>query len=205
VSDEGDEVGPIVPSSNGHGLHPEEARPAPKAWRRRLFVVVLVVMIGVWGFAFWYSVARVKPEPLDEASRAALVGICTDTLHRLGTIPQVPSLPSVAQRAARVRAEDAVLDRLIARAAQVHPKAAEGRRALTGWLGDWRHVVADRETYAARVLTGGRPRLVVPIDPTGKPVTIRMADYADGHRMAVCSPVTLHPEVVEGPRTYSAP
>ncbi len=50
--------------------------------------------------------------------------------------------------------------------------------------------------------TGKRPKLVIPIDPTGAPVTIRMREYAEIHKLTDCTPDSLQGEVVEGPRVY---
>jgi len=104
-----------------------------------------------------------------------------------------------------VRSEDGVLTDLVARLRTVHPTDGDGAKAIADFATDWQHLVAARSRYVATVLSGATtPKLYVPVDPAGKPITIRMREYAEIHHLTACTPNALQGEVVEGPRTYPA-
>ena len=78
-----------------------------------------------------------------------------------------------------------------------------GATALAAFATDWQHLTAARERYAGRLSSGVvRPDLVIPVDTTKAPITIRMKEYAQIHGLGACTPDSLQGEVVEGPRSY---
>ncbi|MDQ1466704.1 MAG: hypothetical protein QOH10_1119 [Actinomycetota bacterium] len=162
-----------------------------------------MAFIGVWTFAFWYDANRPSPEPLDRASQRAAAATCRSAVISLSALTPLPPAPSVAERTTRVRREDSILTDLVARLDTVRPTDRDGATALRSFATDWKHLVAARGRYADAVRSGAsRPRLVIPVDPASKPVTIRMREYADIHSLFECTPDRLQGEVVEGVRTY---
>ena len=177
--------------------------PARKRWKRAVFVAALTAFVGVWAFGFWYDAHRPKPEPLDTTSALAVNASCRAAVASLSALPTVGTAPTVPGRATRVHGEDAVLTTLVSELAAIHPTDRDGAKALEGFTDDWRHLIAARERYAAALFASSkRPRLVIPVDPTGAPATIRMGEYARIHKLDDCTPDSLQGEVVEGPRTY---
>jgi hypothetical protein len=178
--------------------------PPRRRWRRIAFVVAFTAFVGAWTFAFWYDATRPAPEPLDAASMRAATAACSTASRALVALTPLPAgIPSLSERAARVRSEDAVLVDLVAALGAIHPTDHDGAEALEKFTADWQHLTASRARYAGALLAGqDQPKLIIPVDPTGAPVTIRMREYAEIHHLTGCTPNALQGEVVEGPRTY---
>jgi hypothetical protein len=166
-------------------------------------VAAFLAFVGVWAFAFWYDANRPAPEPLDAASLHAATAACRSAVARLTALPPVPAAPTLAQRITRVRSEDAAFEALVATFGTIKPTDRSGADALHGFTSDWQHLAEARERYADALSAGGaRHNLVIPVDPSKKPITIRMREYADIHGLVDCTPDSLQGEVVEGPRAY---
>ncbi len=180
----------------------EVAKP-PRPWVRGAWIVGILAFAGVWAFGFWYDAHRPKPEPLDATSMHAAAAACRVAVTSLAAIPPVGGAPTVADRATRDRNENAVFNTLVGRLSAIHPSSHEGAKALTAFTADWKHLTQARERYVAELPTSPqRPKLFIPVDPTGAPVTIRMGEYARIHKLDDCTPDSLQGEVVEGPRAY---
>jgi hypothetical protein len=177
--------------------------PPRRRWKRNVFVVALIAFVSAWTFAFWYDAHRPSPEPLDPASLSAARTACRSAILSLAALPTVGTTPTATSRATRVNREDAVLTTLVSELDAIRPTDHDGAKALTAFVADWRHLITARERYAEAVPTSTkRPKLVIPVDPTGAPATIRMGEYARIHKLDDCTPDSLQGEVVEGPRTY---
>jgi hypothetical protein len=177
--------------------------PTRKRWRKPVFVAAFVAFIGVWTFAFWYDATRSSPEPLDSSSRLAAVRACRFAISKVSALPPLPSPPVLERRVARIRAEDAVFTDLVAALRTIHPTDGDGAKALAAFATDWQHLTTARERYVDKLASGVvRPDLVIPVDSTKAPITIRMKEYAQIHRLTACTPDSLQGEVVEGPRSY---
>lgn len=162
-----------------------------------------VAFVGVWTFAFWYDANRPAPEPLDAASTRAAVTACRSAISSLSGLGAVPEPTDVDGRIARIRREDTVLRDLVAAFGAIHPTDHSGADALRGFTTDWNDLTAARDRYAGKLSAGtARPDLVIPVGPTKAPITIRMKEYAEIHRLTACTPDSLQGEVVEGPRSY---
>jgi hypothetical protein len=181
----------------------EPSEPVKKRWPRRVFALGLALFVGAWGWAFWYGAHRPKPEPLDATSLQAATSTCRAALVDLRELPQVGAAPTVGDRVRLIRAENTILERLVTGFDAIHPSDASGAKALAGFAADWRKLDTARERYVRELATTGqRPKLFIPVDPTGAPATIRMGEYASIHHLDDCSPDRLQGEVVEGPRVY---
>jgi hypothetical protein len=180
-----------------------EAVKPRRPWVRAAWIVGLLAFAGVWAFGFWYDAHRPKPEPLDATSMQAANAACRSAVVSLSAIPPVGGAPTVADRATRDRNENAVFTTLVKRLGAIRPTSHEGAQALTAFTADWQHLTEAHERYVTALLASPqRPKLYIPVDPTGAPVTIRMGEYARIHKLTDCTPDSLQGEVVEGPRTY---
>jgi hypothetical protein len=181
----------------------EVVAPTRSAWKRPLIAVALAAFVGVWGWGFWYDANRPKPEPLDATAQNAALAACKTAVVSMKALPQIGMTPTVAGRVALVHDEDAILTRLVADLHAVHPTDGSGAKAIAGFTSDWQDLAANRQKYAAELsATGQRPKLRIPVDPTGAPITIRMREYAEIHKLTDCTPDSLQGEVVEGLRVY---
>jgi hypothetical protein len=181
-------------------------RPPRPRWKRPVIVAAVVAFVGVWAFGFWYDATRSTPEPLDTASTRAATVACRWAWASLSDLAPLPpnATPTVSERTTRVRGEDLVFTDLVTRFRAVHPTDHDGAKALAAFATDWQHLAEARDRYAAALLSGQKsPKLVVPVDPAGKPITIRMREYAEIHHLNACTPDALQGEVVEGPRVYA--
>jgi hypothetical protein len=188
------------PSGNGGGPDAEIPSSRPR-WLRVVVVVVLVSLGLAWAAGLWYSLARRGPEPLDDATGAALVAQCLRTGSALRALPAVDVDDAAADRAERVVAENEIFGELVDAGRGLAP-AAEGREALEEWFADWQALLAARARFADALETDQPRRLVVPGDERGRPITVRMDDYAVFHDLEECSPVVLRAEIVDGDRAY---
>jgi hypothetical protein len=181
---------------------PPEAPPR-KRWGRAAFAAGLAAFVGLWGYAFWYDTHRPKPEPLDQTSERVANAACRSAVASLAVLPTVGTQPTLSGRITRVHREDTVLTDLTTELDAIHPSDPSGATALHDFVADWQHLITARERYTTVLLTSTkRPQLVIPVDPTGAPITIRMGEYARIHKLNDCTPDSLQGEVVEGPRTY---
>ena len=202
------ETGPIEPVNTvetDETVDGVEPAPVRSRWRRPALIVALVVFLGAWVFAFVYDATRSSPEPLDTASFDAAASACRAAITSLSALTPLPPSrsPTVDERTTLVHDEDAILTEVVTKLDAVRPTDHDGAKAIAAFAADWRHLTAARETYAAAVSAGGhKTKLVIPVDPEGKPITIRMREYAEIHHLTACTPNALQGEVVEGPRTY---
>lgn len=174
-----------------------------RRWRKPVFIAAFVVFIGVWAFGFWYDANRSAPEPLNAASHRAAVTACRAAISKVAVLEPLPSPPVLEKRTARIHAEDAVFTELVAALRTIHPTDSDGAKALAAFATDWQHLTAARARYVGKLSSGVvRPDLVIPVDPSKAPITIRMKEYAQIHRLSACTPDSLQGEVVEGPRSY---
>ena len=180
------------------------AAPPRRRWRRPVLAAAFAAFVGVWAWAFWYDATRPNPEPLDAASQHAAAAACGSAIASLSALtPLPPGVPTLGERTRRVLREDTVLTDLVTRLDRIHPADREGAKALVSFALDWQHLTASREHYVEALSSGEKnPKLVIPVAPNGAPVTIRMREYAEIHRLLGCTPDSLQGEVVEGPRTY---
>jgi hypothetical protein len=182
-----------------------EAAAPRRRWPRVLFALAAAAFVGIWGYAFWYEANRPNPEPLDATSLRAATEACHSALVSLKALPQLPTkaVPTPAARSALVHSEDVVLNRLVDRLGVIRPTDHSGATALTDFTADWRHLVESRERYTKAIFANPTtPKLYIPVAPTGEPITIRMGEYADIHKLIDCTPDSLQGEIVEGARTY---
>lgn len=194
--------GNVFPTPSGNGESPDtETVSSRPGWVRVVVVVVLVSMGLAWAAGLWYSLARRGPEPLDDATGAALSAECLRAGSALRALTPVAVDDPAGDRAERVVAENEIFADF-AVAGRELARTAEGRDALEEWLADWQSLLVARAQFADALATEQPRRLVLPSDDRGRPVTVRMDDYAVFHDLEECSPMALRAEIVDGDRAY---
>ena len=198
TTEHGAPAAPIEPPHpNGSGHAPRTVRRG----RRRLVRAGLLIFVAAWAFAIWYSVSRPVGEPLDAGSARAVRTACIDAAAQLASL-DAPVGEEAEAAASRIDAENEVLTAMVVSLRDLEPPDRDGRAALVAWLYDWEDVIAARQRYAQGLRRDGTARLELPNATTTKPVTVRMAEYAESHGLDACTPRALQAEVVEGERSY---
>jgi hypothetical protein len=194
-----------APHPNG-AVH--QSAPARKHAPWEFLILALLVAILCIGIILgWTLVGSHSPERLDDASAATLSVACNQAQTALKALPN-PNPVLGADRVARVRAENVVLNNMLEQFATVHPTAKTPAAAVQGWTADWGRMVAARGVYADELAhaagTDTKVRLIYPATNAIKPVTNQMDDFVrENHpRLDACFTEGLQLEVVEGPRDY---
>ena len=175
--------------------------------RRRVMVTGLVVFGLAWAIAITYSVTAGgrSPERLNDAEARTVNAACLDAQHALARLPAVGAHPTPIQRADRVDGEDALLTSMLEKIGAVHPQGKDPAAALTGWLGDWRKLIAARQRFVSDLRTKGTgAQFVEPATKGVEPIVNKMNDWIleQGTRTERCNTGELQAEVVEGERIY---
>lgn len=89
----------------------------------------------------------------------------------------VDSGSGAVEIAARIRAQDAGISRLIASMNELGPDRLRGDHPAVYWVQDWQTLLDLREDYADDLVAGRHPTLVIPtVDAI--PITHRMTDLS---------------------------
>jgi len=194
------------PHRNG-SAHPPEPPPRKHAPWEFMILSLLVAILCIGIILGWTLVGSKSPERLDDASAVALSTACTKAQTALKALPN-PYPVQGADRVARVRAENVVLNTMLEQFAAVHPTGSTPAGAVKGWTTDWEHMVSARAVYADDLEhaagTDTKVRLIYPAKNAIKPVTNLMDDFVrENHpRLDACFTEGLQLEVVEGQRDY---
>lgn len=207
LSNDGGSPAPEAPHRNGAVTTSGITR--TRRIRRRIFIGVLVVFVGLWAFALTYSVTAGgrSPERLDDPTARTVEQACLDAQHQLGALPQVGEKAAVPARADRLDHEDAILGAMVTRLAALHPKQKTPAIALTGWLGDWKHLIAARDHYVSDLRRiGNDARFIEPATAGVDPIVDKMNNWIleQGTRTNACNTGQLQAEVIFGPRVYGS-
>jgi hypothetical protein len=194
----------LVPSD---GTVVTPPRPKNTRLRRRLWVTGLVLFLIAWAIAITYSVTAGgrSPERLTDAEAHAVDAACLDAQHALARLPQVGAHASPNARADRLDHENAIFTSMIDRIGALHPTGADPATALTGWLGDWRRLVAARQRFVSDLRTrGNAAAFVEPATKGVEPIVNKMNNWTleQGTRTDHCNTGELQVEVLGDQRIY---
>lgn len=199
-----DESAPLEPPHrNGDSPHPPDGRGRRPPWEF-MILALFIALICVAIILGWTLFGSNSPERLDPTAAGAVETACREAQIELAALPGTEPVGGAAV-VARIRAEDRILQRMIADIRTVRPADETQAAALREWSTDWAAVVAARETFTERLETEKRAKFVLPAETGGlKPVTGRMDDYVrQNHPMVnACLTESLQVEVVDTPRSY---
>jgi hypothetical protein len=178
-----------------------------RAWRRRVMIGGLVAFGLVWALAITYSVTAGgrSPERLNDADARTVNTACLDAQHALAQLPAVGTHSAPRDQAARLDREDAILTSMLGTIGAVRPEGKDPAAALTGWLGDWRKLIAARQRFVGDLrVKGTEARFVEPATKGVEPIVNKMNDWIleQGTRTERCNTGELQAEVVLGERIY---
>ena len=138
-----------------------------------VLAVVAFVGLSLWGLWVYANHDRTEwiddPVVQEEAERAC-VRMHTDLDDVL-----VADGATVAQQAAAMKTQDEVVLQMVEDVRDLGERRLSRDMPSQAWLEDWEDLVKARETYAADLVAGGSPELLVPtVDDV--PITERMQD-----------------------------
>src|SRR4051812_3611401 len=201
----------LVPSpadiATTNGATATSPDPRKHTLRRRVMIGVLVAFGLAWAIAITYSVTAGgrSPERLNDAQARTVNRACLDAQHALARLPPVGAHSAPRDQAARLDREDTILASMLGNIAAVHPDGKDPAAALTGWIGDWRKLIAARQRFVSDLRTkGGEARFVEPATKGVEPIVNKMNDWIleQGTRTDRCNTGELQAEVVLGERIY---
>jgi hypothetical protein len=212
--------GPAADRPEPHGIgpptfeppHPNGAAHVPPTRHGRApweFAILglLVLLVGVGIILGWTLVGSHSPERLDTSAAAAVTAACNDAQTQLKALPN-PYPRTGPDRIARLRAENRVLQNMIATFATVHPTKSTPATALEKWSADWGRMIDARARYADDLQsiagTNKKVRFIYPATNAITPVTQQMDDFVrENHpHLDACFTAALQLEVYEGKRDY---
>jgi hypothetical protein len=201
----------LVPSPADIATTNGAAAPAPeprkRTLRRRVMIGALVAFGLAWAIAITYSVTAGgrSPERLNDAQARTVNTACLDAQHALTRLPPVGAHSAPRDQAARLDREDTILTSMLGNIGAVHPAGKDPSAALTGWVGDWRKLIAARQRFVSDLRTkGSEARFVEPATKGVEPIVNKMNDWIleQGTRTDRCNTGELQAEVVLGERIY---
>jgi len=197
---------PFEPPHPNGAVHVPPARRGHAPWEF-VILALLVLLVGVGIILGWTLVGSHSPERLDAAAATAVSAACNDAQAQLKALPN-PFPKLGPDRIARLRAEDRIMQNMVATFATIHPTKSTPATALEKWSQDWTRMIDARATYADQLEqvagTTKKVRFVYPAVNAITPVTQQMDDFVrENHpNLDACFTAALQLEQYEGKRVY---
>ena len=156
---------------------------------KRLTVVAVVLMVGMWGYVVYLAFGPGRadsPDRLDDPGFAiAAQSRCDQALDRIAELQQAAQSPNAAARADTLDRADAHLADMLADLEAIQPEGEDG--VLVGrWLEDWQVYLQDRVDYADRLRVDEDARLLVTRKKNSQ-ITEFLDQFAKDNDMPACS------------------
>ena len=193
------------PHPNG-AVHTPPARRGRAPWEFAI-LGLLVLLVGAGIILGWTLVGSHSPERLDAAAATSVTAACNDAQAKLKALPN-PYPRTGPDRIARIRAENRVLQNMVATFGAVHPAKSTPATALEKWSADWGRMIDARARYADDLEsiagTTKKVRFIYPASNGITPVTHQMDDFVrENHpNLDACFTAALQLEQFEGKRVY---
>lgn len=160
-------------------------------WRpSRVAVVVLVVaMVGMWGYVLYLAFGpgrQPPPDRLDDPAFAeAAQQRCDAALDDVAALPSATESATAAERADVVEQANAVFAAMLDDLDDLAPGGEDGE-LVREWLADWRIYLADRQAYASAVREDPEAQLLVSAKDREQ-ITEYLDAFAADNRMTACA------------------
>ena len=168
----------------------------PMSFRRRtarlLAVLIVVLIIGMWGYALFGPTPHRAPGVLSDRSfPTAAQPICAEAAAVIASQPPAYATSDPVKRSAAISAGDEALAAMLDRLAVIAPAPGSSKDAdmIAEWLGDWRTYLGDRQRYADALLTDPKARLYVSIKER-RQISEPIDFFANINHMLECSTPT---------------
>ncbi|MDP1818951.1 MAG: hypothetical protein Q8K58_03550 [Acidimicrobiales bacterium] len=168
---------------------------APSSFWRRLLLVAVLGMVGMWVYVLYLAFGPGRsPSPdrlSDPAFAVAAEQRCGRALDEVAALPSAQEADSAEDRADVIAEANERFDALLEDLEDLVRLAPAGddREIVREWLADWGVFVADREEYAAALRDDARAQLLVTAKD-GQQVTDYINEFAKDNEMPACgSPI----------------
>lgn len=164
--------------------------PDARRWTTgRVVVVVLVVaMIGMWGYVLYLAFVpgrQPPPDRLDDPGFAtAAQERCAEALDEIAVLPRAVDAATADDRADVVEDANRRLDAMLDDLEAMVPGGEDGE-LVTEWLADWRTYLGDRAAYAVALRSDPDAQLLVSAKDRDQ-VTEYLDAFARDNRMISC-------------------
>lgn len=175
---------------------PDSAPASPTAPRRarrlasRLVVAVVVLgLASLWGYVLYLALGpgrQDSPDKLDDPAFAvAAQARCDAALDLVAALLPASQTKDAATRGATLAEANVALAGMLEDLRGLVPAGEDGE-IVGRWLDDWDTYLGDRESYARRLRTDPRARLLVS-SKDGDQVTDYIDQFAKDNAMPACS------------------
>ena len=174
---------------------PDEGGPRRFRVGRVAIALVVVTMLGMWGYVLYLAFGPGRQPPIDRLEDPAFADagevLCAAAVADVEELPNAGASATPAERADVVDRADAIyaamLDDLAVQASTQVPAGDERERAEE-WIGDWRVYLEDRAQYADALRSDPDARLLVSEKPgEGRQITGWIDEFALANRMPSCA------------------
>jgi hypothetical protein len=160
-------------------------------WVRRIVVVVVVGIVGMWVYIFAWDLSG-RGKPLDRISdrqwSAAAEQVCSGYRAQVLALPQARTFADKTPQDRAVVLDEAngLLTSMVA-ALRALPFNATGHQAdlRQAWLGDWDTFLQNRRDYSVQLHAGDGSEFGVS-QVEGVPINARMDTFSDVNGMGSC-------------------
>lgn len=178
----------IVPPSE----QPTAPKVAPNAkgftWGRALAIVALVTMITFWIWILSGAPAKNNPDRLDDRAYVAeLEAQCQALSDGIAKLPNTADLTKLDERADVLDEANTLVGAFIDELEAGAPTTGDASVSISGWIGDWRKYLANRQDYAERLRTEPNAQLLLDRSELGDSVDKTIEIFSKVNEMPACA------------------
>lgn len=153
--------------------------------------LVIVASFAIWIYAFSGAARRPAPDLFDDRSfPTAAEARCAAAVSDLAELPNALDAVDGADRAGQIRASSARLELMIDELDQLVGGTERDVEIATGWLSDWRVLVADRYRYADAIAEDPNAQFLVTDVGVDERLDRRITRLANTNSMPACAAPT---------------
>ncbi len=151
-------------------------------------VAAIAGSFALWGYAFSGLAERPAPDLLDDPSFAVSAeSTCAAALADLDELPNALDAADGAERADQIRASTARLERMVDELDGLVGGSARDVEITSGWLADWRVLLADRLRYADAIEVDDDAQFLITDPGVDERLDRRITRLAVTNSMRSCS------------------
>lgn len=168
----------------------------PSRWRpsRVAVTVVVVAMIGMWGYVLYLAFGpgrQPPPDRLDDPAFAEAAQLrCDAALDEVAALPAATESETPGDRADVVERANVVFAAMLEDLEELTPRGEDGE-LVREWLADWHTYLGDREAYATAVRDDPEAQLLVSAKDRDQITEHLDAFAADNHMTACATPLDV--------------
>ncbi len=156
-------------------------------WGRGAAIVAIVTMIIFWIWIFSGAPAKYNPDRLDDRAYVAeLEDRCQALRDGIGDLPNAADLETPAERADVLDEANVLVGEFIDDLEAGAPTTGDASVSISGWIGDWKKYLANREDYAERLRTEPNAQLLLDRSKLGDSVDKTIEIFSQVNEIPSC-------------------